>query len=238
MPTPTHELLKPEEWPAGHRAALAVIVDLDANEYAPGVSPHFLVAGAERLLTMLADLDISPTVVADPSSSTPYALPAGIDIDPAILLGADGPSLDNAIRTCEARVGHAPKGIVVESPDLGERIGSKDPWVVDGTAAPFPHRTAAGNVVIPTSPWWRDGTWLGVPNPAPPSSMLEHWSVSLASVRTYGELMTVQLSAEIGGQPGHVETIQRFLDESIGAGDVWITNFSGVAEVARSADRS
>lgn len=238
MSSPVRQLLRPKEWPAGHRAAVAVIVDLEPSGTATGSSPHFLAAGAERLLTMLTDLDIAPTVAVDPSSGNTNRLSREIDVDPAVVLRTDGSSLDDVIRTCEERVGRAPKGIIVDNPEQGDGTDKRELWVVDGTASPFPLRNAGGSVVIPSNPWWRDSTWLAVPHPAPPSAMLEHWSVSLASVRTYGELMTIQLSAEIGGQPGHVETIQRFLDESIGAGDVWITNFSGVAEVVQSIDRT
>ena len=76
--------LKPDSWPAGHRAALAVLIDLDPPEQPwPAPSPIASAAGAARLLEMLADLDIVPTVVADPAVQTRAALPEGIDIDVA-----------------------------------------------------------------------------------------------------------------------------------------------------------
>lgn len=225
-----HESLEPLEWPAGHRAALAVVVDLDHSGLVKGATRQFLETGATRLLAMLADLDIAPTVVLDASAIEPARIPGDIDVDPAARLESSELSLQDAVQQFESTYGLRPKGAVVDRVDLAL---ADDMWVIDGTASPFPYRNHTNSVVIPANPWWQDRTWLGIPHPAPPSSMLEHWSTSLASVRTYGELMTVGLSAEVGGHPGHVETIQRFLDETIAAGDVWITNCSGIADHVR-----
>jgi len=232
--TSSPELLQPEEWPAGLRAALAVLVDLDTTGEVPGSSSILLDAGTDRLLAMLADLDITPTVVVDASQDLTVRLPEGVEVDPAVRLDAQVDLVD-AMRACERRLGRQPRGVILEGAGQDGTTGGPDLWVADGTIAPFPLRGSNDTVVIPLNPWWHDVTWLTPTHPSPPSSMLEHWSVSLGSIRTYGELMTLRLSAEIGGQPGHVETIQRFLDECIGAGDVWITSFSGVAELVRSS---
>lgn len=219
MPT----LLRPEAWPAGHRAALAVLVDLDATISPwPVPSPLAAAAGAAHLLEMLADLDITPTVVADPAVEAQAGLPAGVSIDVAARVTA----ADQPIDSVTTRLGAEPTGLVSLSGAALERAGR---WMLDGTGAPYPLRSDAGGVVIPYSPWWHDVTWLAPAHPAPPSALLETWSLGLASVRTRGELMTVVLSAAYAGQPGFVETMQRFFDETIGAGDVWIASAASVA---------
>lgn len=223
-------LLRPEAWPAGHRAALAVLVDLDAPISPwPVPSPLATAAGAAHLLEMLADLDISPTVIADPAVEAQAGLPAGVSIDVAARVA----SADQYLDSVTSRLGVAPSGLVSLS---GVPLASADRWVLDGTGAPFPLGPDAGGVVIPYSSWWHDVTWLAPAHPAPPSALLETWSLGLASVRTRGELMTVMLSAAYAGQPGFVETMQRFFDETIGAGDVWIASAASVAAHVRGGE--
>lgn len=225
--------LKPDSWPAGHRAALAVLIDLEPPEQPwPAPSPIASAAGAARLLEMLADLDIVPTVVADPAVQTRAALPEGIDIDVAARPG----TADDAFDAVADRLGAQPNGVVNFSGAAIEP-GGEARWAVDGTGSPWPLADGDG-IVIPYSPWWHDVRWLNPLTPVPPSALLETWSVALASVRAHGELMTVVLSAPYAGQPGFAETMQRFFDETIGAGDVWIANATAVARHVRPAGDS
>lgn len=229
MPQPQRTLLKPDTWPAGHRAALAVLVDLDPPEQPwPCPSPYAAAAGAARLLETLADLDIVPTVVADPAVEARAAMPEGVEIDVAARLGDAGDAID----AVTARLGSPPNGVVSLSGAAVEPAGEAR-WAIDGTGSPWPLGAGDG-VIIPYSPWWHDLHWLNPANPSPPSALLETWSVALASVRSHGELMTVVLSAPYAGQPGFAETMQRFFDETIGAGDVWITNATAVARHVRA----
>jgi hypothetical protein len=224
VPQPQRKPLKPDAWPAGHRAALAVLVDLDPPEQPwPAPSPFASAAGAAHLLETLADLDIVPTVVADATIETQAGLPKGIEIDVAARVATPA----DPIEAVATRLGTAPSGLVcLSGAPLEPSINAR--WVLDGTGSPWPLGTPNG-VVIPYSPWWHDLTWLRPANPSPPSALLETWSVALASVRAHGELMTVVVSASFAGQPGFAETMQRFFDEAIGAGDVWISNAAAVA---------
>jgi hypothetical protein len=224
--------LKPDAWPAGHRAALAVLVDLDPPEQPwPAPSPFAAAAGAARLLEILADLDIVPTLIADPAVTARAALPEGVDIDVAARV--DAGSAD--VSAVTDRLGTAPNGVVCLSGASIEPAGQAR-WSIDGTGGPWPLVEGDG-VVIPYSPWWHDIHWLNPAAPAPPSALLETWSVALASVRSRGELMTVMVSAPYAGQPGFAETMQRFFDETIGAGDVWIANATQVARHVRADAR-
>ncbi len=235
MPHPTRSLLKPDGWPAGHRAALAVLVDLDVVESQRTVSsPLATQAGATRLLTMMADLDITPTAIIDPDASNQFHVPDGVEVDPAARNFEIPADLAEAQHVCDQRLGAKPAGIVMLGGLPSISLEKHDLWFLDGTSSPFPQRTAKNRAVLPYHPYWHDATWWSSRPPSPPSALLETWSLSLASVRTRGELMTVMLSSELSGMPGHVETIQRFLDEAIGAGDVWIANGSEVANYVRS----
>jgi hypothetical protein len=230
MPIPKRTMLKPESWPGGHRAALVVLLDLDPLS-APWVTPSPFAneAGAERLVAMFADLDIAPTVIIDSGAEDRFHLPEGTRCDAAAHIHPPGPGLQRAREAAKRRTGAVLSGAVLSgSEQPTSALDLEELWLLDGSGSPYPQRTDRGRVVVPYSPWWHDARWLSASNPSPPSAILEMWSVSLASVRTHGEVMTVMLSAEIAGHPGYLETFQRFFDEAIGAGDVWITNGRGI----------
>lgn len=233
MPEPTRTLLKPDSWPAAHRAALAVVIDMDPAT-SPWNSPSAAAseAAADRLMAMLADLDIVPTVVIDPDAADAVRVPGGSDTDPAVHVRESNVDISSATTACQERLGASPNGLVLLSDVPDNTIGAQDLWIIDGSGAPHPERMSTGRVVIPYSRWWHDATWLSPDNPSPPSAFLEHLTMSMASIRARGEMMTLYLTAQIAGHPGHVEVIQRFLDETIAAGDVWITSGSGIAAMA------
>jgi hypothetical protein len=235
--TRVNEMIRPVAWPAGHRSALAVVVDLDPNpQSGPPLSPLNDAVGTERVLTMLADLDIIPTVVIEPEP--PYAVPVPADIagvDGAVRLRSDHVDTPTARKALEERGGGELHGVVLTGTVPPGSFDDGSLWVMDGSASPFPQRSRNGNVVIPYTAWWHDAAWFDAARPSPPSAMLEAWSVSLSSVRTRGELMVVMLSSAVAGLPGTVETAQRFLDDAVGAGDVWITNATAVASHVSSA---
>lgn len=231
MPKPTRKLYRPDSWPAGHRAALAIFVDLDPEEMPWSLpSPLANEAAVERLLGMMADLDVTPTLVVDPEADDAFRVPNGTRYDAAAHIYEMPADLSAARSASRERLGSSPKGVVMLGGLPTITLEKQDLWFLDGSGAPFPEITASERVVVPYSPYWHDATWLSTASPSPPSAFLEHISLSLQSVRTRGEMMTLFLSAQIAGHPGHLETIQRFLDEAIGAGDVWITNGSGIAE--------
>lgn len=229
MVRPTQKLLKPESWPGGHRAALAVFVNLDPEETPWNKSsPLANEAAADRLFTMMVDMDIIPTVIIDPEAEDRFRLPAGSSIDPAAHVFEAPADLSAARSSCKERLGVPLRGVVMLAGHATLGMESQDLWFMDGSGGPFPLGTAKGKIVVPYSVWWHDATWLSTINPSPPSAMLESWSLSLASVRSRGELMSIVLTAQTAGHPGHIETVQRFFDEVIAAGDVWITNGSGL----------
>ncbi|MDQ4044259.1 MAG: hypothetical protein M3173_02265 [Chloroflexota bacterium] len=235
---PKRTLLRPVSWAAGHRAALVIVVDLDPQQGTEHTgSWHSHLAGADRLLTMLADFDITPTVVVDPETPYPVQLAEGVTIDAAVRSAGAGVDGQLALQAVRQRLGTELRGVMLGVGEPAERLELDGLWAVERASAPFPERTERGTIVIPYTVWWHDAIWFDATRPSPPSAMLESWSLSLASVRTRGELMVVTLSATVAGLPGAVETVHRFLDEAVGAGDVWITNATAVAGHASSASR-
>lgn len=240
MVRPTTALKSPVSWPAGQRAALVLIVDLDPLDL-PWVVPSEASQShaAERLFSMLGDLDIVPTVVIDPETEDEYPLSSLPKCDPSVHIQDAPADLSRANAKCTSRLGSPYKGIVLLTGMPSIPFAKQDVWITDGSGAPWPERAAKGKVVIPYSSWWHDITWIGPARPSPPSAFLEYLTVSMASVRSRGEVMTLMLTAQYSGQPGYVETIQRFLDEVIGAGDVWITNGTGMRNhIERAAEKT
>lgn len=232
-------LFRPHAWPAGHRAALVVILDLNPIERPVTPRMRFAAQSAlDHLLEMCADLDIVPSLILDSDIKELVAIPADAQYDPAIFV-LDDDVIPELVRNGERDFGRAPRGIVFPhgNNDALAQIPA-DAWVLDLSEAPLPILNQYGTTTIPYSPWWHDTAWLPPEFPSPPSALLEHWSASLASVRARGDMMTILLSVPLSGHPAHLETIQRFLDEAIAAGDVWITNGSAVHElVSRESKR-
>ncbi|MGI8975578.1 MAG: hypothetical protein ACR2GS_02495 [Thermomicrobiales bacterium] len=231
-------LFRPESWPAGHRAALVVILDLNPIEHQVTPRTRFAAqSGLDHLLAMFADLEIVPSLILDSDIKELVTIPADAEYDPAIFALDDDDVIPELVRDCERDFGRAPRGIVF--PHGNNDALAQIPhgaWVLDLSEAPLPIFNQYGGTTIHYSPWWHDTAWLPPEFPSPPSALLEHWSASLASVRARGDMMTITLSVPLSGHPAHLETIQRFLDEAIAAGDVWITNGSAVhALVARDS---
>ncbi len=232
-------MIRPESWPAGHRAALVVVLDLNPVDRPVTPGLRFAVQAAlEHLLGMLADLDIVPSLILDPAVSELVSIPADADFDPAIWVFNFAEDIPALVEECERAYGRKPKGIVCPfGNDDGLANIPDGAWVIDLSGSPLPIANHYGTTTIPYSPWWHDAQWFAPTNPSPPSALLEHWSASLASVRSRGDMMTIVLSAELSGHPGHLETVQRFLDETIAAGDVWITNGSAMHELMASGSK-
>lgn len=249
-------------WPANHRAALTVIVhidapDLDGEAVLQVLGLDYTATGLQRLLTVLADVDVSATTAwsATALASCPqlarlaqdaghelaltHALGGKVDQQEALLSRiSDSP----AIGLIEALPLPAP-----EQESMAKRVGGRPPdlsWVVTGAGGDVPVLTPEGSgqgvIHIPVSPYWIDTVWLPPDRPLPPSSFLEAWSLGLAAVRSEGGLMVVVLHPHVSGRLGISSQIERFLDETIESGDVWIANAAQVAEWTRQqrADRS
>lgn len=215
-----------ERWPAGHRAALVVVVRMavadEAGSPASGEGLDYAATGLQRLLRTLADLGIGGTTVwsGEALTGSPQlariALEEGHDVVPSAAPDA---------RELVARLTGTPaNGAMSDNAD-------DDPfaWVVSRRGGDLPAIVQGGTVSIPTSPFWDDAAWFNPLHPSPPSALLETWSQGLQAVRADGHLMTVILHPHLSGRPGFMETIARFLDEAIGAGDVWIPRGSELA---------
>lgn len=226
-----------EQWPAGHRAALLVIVHIvadEADQPIPALGLDYATTGLQHILHTLADLDVSTTTAWSESAlaTSPQlarlALEEGHDVIPA----SDSA---NARDLVSRLTGAEPTGAMT-SDDPG-RAGDLA-WLISDRGGDLPVVIGDGTLSIPTSPFWSDVAWFNPTRPAPPSALLEAWSQGLQSVRASNQLMTVILHPHLSGRPGFLEAIARFLDEAIGAGDVWIPRGSDLAAwwLSRSPD--
>lgn len=232
-------LFRPESWPAGHRAALVVILDMNPSERPVSHRMRFAAQSAlDHLMEMFADLDVVPSLILDSDIKEFVTIPADVEYDPAICVLDDDEVIPELVREYDRNFGKTPRGIVFPfgNNDALAQV-PEDAWVLDLSEAPVPILNQYSTTTIPYSPWWHDTAWLPPEFPSPPSALLEHWSASLASVRARGDMMTILLSVPLSGHPAHLETIQRFLDEAIAAGDVWITNGSAVHELVSRASK-
>lgn len=239
-------------WPANLRAALIVIIHVDAPdlEHATDMQPvglDYTATGLRRLIALLADLDVSATLAwsSRALASFPQLARSAQDQGHELALSKVTPgSGANDERLLSHISDDSPSGAVESLPMQGisTNLSSDAPgpleepltWIVTGVGGDLPISTMrngqSGPAIIPVSPYWIDTTWLAPDRPLPPSSLLEAWSLSLSEVRAEGSSMTIVLHPHISGRPGFSGQIQRFLDEAIESGDVWIATAAQVAE--------
>ncbi|MGN6031305.1 MAG: hypothetical protein ACTHQE_06530 [Thermomicrobiales bacterium] len=216
-----------ERWPAGHRAALLVVVhmttadDTDPSVPAPGLD--YATTGFQHLLRTLADLDVSTTTAWGEGAlaSSPHLARLALEEDHDVI-PAGAAAVELAARITGSPVSGAMTEVETGFTDLT--------WIVTNRGGDVPTVVGEGMVAIPTSPFWTDAAWFDPERPTPPSALLEAWSQGLQSVRSSGQLMTVIVHPHLSGRPGFLEAIARFLDEAIGAGDVWMPRGSDLAE--------
>ncbi len=250
-----HEITAAASWPAQHRAALVVVVHVDADDPLAHRDGHALgldyaATGLPRLLRICDDLGIEVTTgwstralashpqLARSAHQFGHELSWSTASDLAIALPTSPPDLLVEI------TGQASPGRITSLPGVtndGTRRRTAEelsdpvpPWIINGAGGDIPvivrEATAEeSSVQVPISPYWIDATWLDPRHPGPPSSLLEAWSASLASIRAEGGLMTIVLHPHIAGRPGFTDAIVRFLDEVIASGDVWIARADHLA---------
>jgi hypothetical protein len=224
-------------WPAGYRAAVCPVILFDAPAVArsggPAIGLDYAPSGFNRLLSVMADLDLMATVGVTPAAErfapTLVAKATAMKLD-VVGWSSNKESLDSDPEVPDGSLFRGTRGHVAGLPHhpAVTSLPADIAWIIDGSGGDKP--TLHGETcLIPTSPYWVDSVWLDPCRPLPPSSLLEAWSLSLAGVRTQGALMTVLLHAELSGRIGISGQIMRFLDEVIESGDVWITSAAQIA---------
>lgn len=223
-------------WPANHRAALAIVIPVPDLELAGASSDgsEYTAEGLRRLLSALADLDVIATfavtntqtllgkrLVEELSAAGHEVVEDRSATQSATMIGEDGQWPDS-------------HGVVTGWPGAATVADATIPanWVIDGRTGDAPsliEGSLVKSVHVPTSTYWNDASWLSPEHPLPPSSLLEHWSVSLADIRADGLLMTVVLHPHIAGRPGILSQVLRFLDEAVDSGDVWMSSVGNIA---------
>lgn len=240
------ELNGASAWPAGHRAALCpVLLLVGPNATGPTGPGLFATApygatGLISLLELLDDLDLRCTIAPDEAAVGAYAPSlrrchlSGHEL--AVAVPTDG--VDSAERTLEALrhiTGTSPRGLVVgAATEVDATTLAWAEWQLASAATDLPTLTERGTevpplVTLPGNPYLVDLTWLDPARPLPPSSLLEAWTLAMDAARTTGGLMCVVMHPHLIARPGLQATLARFLDESIGSGDVWIAPASEVA---------
>ncbi len=202
--------------------------------------------GLQRLLRVLADLDVPATTAWSAAALATYpqlARLAQANGHELALSRDHESSLDHHIALL-AKISDIPSAGLYQPSSTAAAPAAPDPlstgrWVVSGAGGDVPFLTGEdgvnGLVNIPVSPYWTDSAWLDPQRPLPPSSFLEAWSLSLAAVRSESGLMVVVVHPHIAGRPGISSQIERFLDEAIESGDVWIATAAQVAAWWRQA---
>jgi hypothetical protein len=234
-------------WPAGHRAAAAIVVSVEGPMTASGnttvdTGVDYAATGLHRLLGLLEDLDITVTTCWSESAlnTLPQLLRRVADQghEIAASFGSDTvAAADSSLVGALKRVsGQAIKGALTTSSAMEQSNSDSTgfAWQISGGGGDLPSIAggtggAAPTVQIPLSPYWIDRTWLHPDHPLPPSSLLEAWSASLAAIRSDGSLMTLVVHPHIMLRPGFSGTLIRFLDEVIASGDVWLTRVDNLA---------
>lgn len=238
----------PRRWPAGHRAALSVVVhvpgvglDADVARYPGLVGVDYTATGLQRLLETLADVDVSATVAftGEAASGSPQLLRRSVDLGHEVAASACSAtaSIPELLETISGIASSPVNGLIEQLPglpsgDQDDSFGndSGNAWRITGAGGDLPSSTGLPNTtLIPVSPYLIDMAWLSPSRPLPPSSILEAWSLALSAHRADSTFMPVVLHPHIVGRPGLSSTITRFLDEVVATGDVWIARLDHIA---------
>jgi peptidoglycan/xylan/chitin deacetylase (PgdA/CDA1 family) len=225
----------PPAWPAGHRAALIVSIDVD-GEY--GVIAHHgaddwywraqarydLEAGVWRLLEILADYDVKATFcwVGRAAEDRPDAVLAAHRAGHEIAThGWDHRTYASMTRD-EQREDLTRTRDLLASLTGTTPVGHKSPfWRFNEHTVPLLQE-------LPPSRLWDDYSFF-VDWVMPPRHAFELWRDDLDVLRAEGKLMCLTLHPWVGGRPGPSRALTQFLDYAIALGDVWIARADHVA---------
>jgi peptidoglycan/xylan/chitin deacetylase (PgdA/CDA1 family) len=249
------EFPSPAIWPSQHRATLIVGVHVDAPELngrldGSSLGLDYTATGLQRILRIFDDLGIEATTAWTSSALASYpqlarlAHERGHEIAWSMATGSAAARLATAPELLERISGQTSTGYIESLPGMFAEAAISGPvgaspdtvisWVISSAGGDIPvivqdTESEESSVQIPVSPYWMDTTWLHPQRPAPPSSLLETWTTSLASVRAEGGMITIVLHPHIAGRPGFADAIIRFLDDAIASGDVWIVRADHLA---------
>lgn len=235
-------------WPGSHRAALTILIMVEAPDPALPSDPadlglDYTASGLQRLLSILADLDVPATTAwtASALQMFPQLARGAVEAGHELALAATrspgeqpAPVALNHVADFPivGRVDGLPLANWRQEPDSATP-GEGLRWRVNGLGGDIPVPATINDlepcIVLPVSPYWIDQSWLHPDRPLPPSSLLEAWSLSLGDVRTESGQMTIVLHPHISGRPGFAGQITRFLDEVIASGDTWVATAADLA---------
>lgn len=236
------------EWPAGHRAALSLLIHVpgtglvdEGTGQSDLVGLDYTVTGLQRIFEQLADLDVTATIAfgGDAAESAPQLVRRAMELGHEVAAtacsatGSTDDLLDTISRLTDERVNGLVEqlpGFQVSEPEGAFGNDSGRAWRITGAGGDLPVLMRdADSTVLPVSPYLMDTAWLSPTRPLPPSSLLEAWSLALGAHRTDGTYMPIVVHPHIMGRPGLVGTLVRFLDEAIASGDVWIARMDHLA---------
>lgn len=236
------------KWPAGHRAAMSLIVHVPGFGFSEaGTSQEDLLGldytptGLRKLYESLEDLDVHATFAftAESLVDAPHMLKSAHERDhevAASFCSASG-ATDDLVSGIEEEIESRVNGVVARMPgfpssELDHAWGndSGKAWIIDGRSGDFPVlQRDPDAALIPTSSYLMDTPWLSPVRPLPPSSLLETWTLALEAHREEGTYMPLIIHPHIMGRPGFLGTLVRFLDDVIAHGDVWIARIDHIA---------
>lgn len=231
-------------WPAHYRSALSILIDAQGPETDPGA--WYAPTGLDRLLRVLADLDIHATVVWTAEAALARhdqlerARAMGHSTALTILDISDPQRFTAALNDLATRHSGPAPGIVL--PDLPATAASRMdafaltlhetgfPWIADdAVAADLPlvaRRDDARVVRLPLPPRPSD---IGVDVFLVSDQLVVNWRDDLDVLRDEGNLQVLRLTAWRSGRPGVARGITRFFDYAIDLGDVWIAPAGEIA---------
>lgn len=241
-------------WPAGHRAALCLTVDLGPTAGEDGPNERDPEAddprpGAERLLRLLADTGVAatftwsrPAIAAD-AGLIEHVRANGHEL--AVRIGAneqpDGlwrAGLLDARDALERIAGVEIAGFKADGPgpgqpidEIGQELGFR--WVMarSGGALPAavqPDEARPAIVRLPASRWGDDRR-LFIDHAPIARHAFEAWRDDLDTIRDEGGLLLLTLHPAVGGRPGPSRAVALLLDHAIDTGDLWITRADHLA---------
>ena len=240
-------------WPPGQRTALCLCIDVSEPVLTEGPpplvpEPWYERSGADRLLRLLADVDVAATLTWSRPSAISAQLvaeahAAGHEV--AARLRDDflpASEWEDELRRTLAALGEMARAPVtgVKATGTNQRgqlyeliraLGLR--WVIDQAYGDVPLVLGAEQegpplVHLPTSRWYDDRIAVREGG-RDAAAVFSLWRDDLDVVRTEGGVMVLSLHPSLIGRPGLSRALAQLLDIAIEAGDIWITSAGAIA---------